>query len=48
VLFLKFIEVKSTIDVDQWYCVVCVDFVVVRTAVDIVQLYCVVCVVYCG
>jgi len=39
--------VTATVDVVQWYCVVCVVIVVTAT-VDIVRCYCVVCAVYCG
>ena len=40
--------VRATLDIVQWYCVVCVEFIVVTARVDIVQWYCVVCGVYCG
>jgi len=37
----------ATVDIVQWYYVVCVEFIVVRATVDLVQRYCVVCGVYC-
>jgi len=39
--------VTATVDIVQWYCIVCGDFLVTAT-VDIVQWYCVLCGVYCG
>ena len=35
--------VTATVDINQWYSVVCVEFIVVTATVDIGQLYCVVC-----
>jgi len=40
--------VTPTVDILQWYCVLCVEFIVVTTRVDVVQWYCVVCGVNCG
>jgi len=40
--------VTATIDIVQWYCVVCVDFIVVTAKFDIGQCCFVVCGVYCG
>jgi len=40
--------VRATVDIIQWYCVVCVEFIVVTATVGIVQCYCVVYGDYCG
>ena len=41
-LCVEFIVVTATVDIVQWYCVVC-GVIVVTATVDIVQCYCFVC-----
>ena len=47
-LFVELILDTATVNIVQWYSVLCVKYIVVKATVDIVQWYCVVFGVYCG